>query len=124
MKELVESVRQHGLLQPLVCYRDGENGEDLWLVAGTRRLFAAKEAGLKTVPVTVRAGLTQDEILDIQLEENLQREALDPIDRDVVMLREFDALSYGEIAEALAIPLNTVRSRLFRARMALKENLQ
>jgi RNA polymerase sigma-70 factor (ECF subfamily) len=51
-------------------------------------------------------------------------EALDPIDRDVVMLREFDALSYGEIAEALAIPLNTVRSRLFRARMALKENLQ
>lgn len=51
-------------------------------------------------------------------------DALDPIDRDVVLLREFDALSYAEIAAALDIPLNTVRSRLFRARMALKENLQ
>ena len=50
--------------------------------------------------------------------------ALDPIDRDVVLLREFESLSYADIAELLAIPVNTVRSRLFRARMALKEKLQ
>jgi RNA polymerase sigma-70 factor (ECF subfamily) len=49
---------------------------------------------------------------------------LDLIDRDVLMLREFESLSYHEIAAALGIPLNTVRSRLFRARMALKEKLQ
>jgi len=49
---------------------------------------------------------------------------LDPIDRDVVMLREFESLSYTEIAGVLAIPVNTVRSRLFRARVALKEKLQ
>lgn len=48
---------------------------------------------------------------------------LDAIDRDVVLLREFEALSYAEIADVLGIPLNTVRSRLFRARAALKEKL-
>ncbi len=50
-------------------------------------------------------------------------EALDAIDREVVLLREFAALSYADIAALLAIPLNTVRSRLFRARVALKEHL-
>ena len=51
-------------------------------------------------------------------------ESLDAIDRDVVMLREFESLSYAEIAGVLDIPVNTVRSRLFRARVALKEKLQ
>lgn len=48
---------------------------------------------------------------------------LDDIDRAVVMLREFEQLSYGEIAEVLRIPVNTVRSRLFRAREALRRLL-
>lgn len=50
-------------------------------------------------------------------------EKLDPLDREVVMLREFEQLSYGEIADVLQLPLNTVRSRLFRARAALRELL-
>jgi RNA polymerase sigma-70 factor (ECF subfamily) len=45
---------------------------------------------------------------------------LDALDREVLLLREFEQLSYAQIAELLAIPLNTVRSRLFRARMALQ----
>ena len=49
--------------------------------------------------------------------------SLDAEHREVVMLREFEGLSYEEIAAALRIPVNTVRSRLFRARMALKELL-
>ena len=44
-------------------------------------------------------------------------------DREIVMLREYEQLSYGEIAELFGIPVNTVRSRLFRARMALRERL-
>jgi RNA polymerase sigma-70 factor (ECF subfamily) len=44
---------------------------------------------------------------------------LDRIDREVLLLREFEKLSYAEIAEVLALPLNTVRTRLFRARSAL-----
>jgi RNA polymerase sigma-70 factor, ECF subfamily len=55
------------------------------------------------------------------------RQALDrlePGDREVLMLREYEQLSYAEIAQLLRLPVNTVRSRLFRARMALRENLQ
>lgn len=48
---------------------------------------------------------------------------LDPLDREIVMLREFEQLSYAEIADLLQLPLNTVRSRLFRARTALRESL-
>jgi RNA polymerase sigma factor (sigma-70 family) len=48
---------------------------------------------------------------------------LERIDREMVLLREFEELSYAEIAEVLGIPVNTVRSRLFRARMALRELL-
>jgi RNA polymerase sigma-70 factor (ECF subfamily) len=50
-------------------------------------------------------------------------EKLDSDDREILMLREYEQLSYDEIAELLAIPLNTVRSRLFRSRMALKGHL-
>jgi RNA polymerase sigma-70 factor, ECF subfamily len=48
---------------------------------------------------------------------------LDEGDREILMLREYEQLSYAEIAELTKVPLNTVRSRLFRARMALKEQL-
>ncbi len=51
-------------------------------------------------------------------------ERLDPIDRDVLMLREYEQLSYREIAQLLRVPVNTVRSRLFRARMAMRDELQ
>ena len=51
-------------------------------------------------------------------------EKLDPLAREIVMLREFEQLSYGEIADLLQLPLNTVRSRLFRARTALRELLE
>jgi len=51
-------------------------------------------------------------------------EKLDPIDREIVMLREFEQLSYAEIADLLELPINTVRSRLFRARTALRDLLE
>jgi RNA polymerase sigma-70 factor, ECF subfamily len=51
-------------------------------------------------------------------------EKLDPLDREIVMLREFEQLSYAEIADLLQLPLNTVRSRLFRARTALRSLLE
>lgn len=51
-------------------------------------------------------------------------EKLDPIDREILLLREFEQLSYAEIADLLELPLNTVRSRLFRARMALRNLLE
>jgi len=51
-------------------------------------------------------------------------EKLEPIDREIVMLREFEQLSYAEIADLLELPVNTVRSRLFHARTALRELLE
>ena len=50
--------------------------------------------------------------------------ALDADDREILMLREYDDLSYDEIARVLGVVVGTVRSRLFRARLALKERLQ
>jgi RNA polymerase sigma-70 factor (ECF subfamily) len=58
----------------------------------------------------------------ILLRETVVR--LDPIDREIVLLREYEQLNYTEIAQLLKIPLNTVRSRLFRARAALRELLE
>jgi RNA polymerase sigma-70 factor, ECF subfamily len=51
-------------------------------------------------------------------------EKLDPIDREILLLREFEQLSYAEIADLLKLPLNTIRSRLFRARAALRNLLE
>jgi RNA polymerase sigma-70 factor (ECF subfamily) len=51
-------------------------------------------------------------------------EKLDAMDREILMLREYERLSYAEIAQLLRIPVNTVRSRLFRARTALRDSLQ
>lgn len=48
---------------------------------------------------------------------------LERVEREILMLREFEQLTYGEIAELLRLPVNTVRSRLFRARMALRDLL-
>jgi len=49
---------------------------------------------------------------------------LEPIEREILMLREYEQLSYAEIADVMCVPVNTVRSRLFRARMALRDLLQ
>ena len=62
------------------------------------------------------AGNTADEVLWVR--EALRK--LEPSDRDILMLREYEQLSYAEIAELLRIPINTVRSRLFRSRIALR----
>jgi len=51
-------------------------------------------------------------------------ERLDAADREILMLREYEQLSYSDIAELLRIPVNTVRSRLFRSRLALKSYLE
>jgi RNA polymerase sigma-70 factor (ECF subfamily) len=65
-----------------------------------------------------------DAALDNSLWVRRALEKLDPSEREILMLREYEQLSYSEVAELLRIPVNTVRSRLFRARMALKNHLE
>lgn len=87
LKELSDSIRQYGVLQPLVVSRIQEEGEDgsvkvrYELIAGERRLRASKLAGLAQVPVVVRTGDDSRAKLELAIIENLQREDLNPVER-------------------------------------------
>jgi ParB family chromosome partitioning protein len=88
LRDLSESIRQYGVLQPLVVTRhevyhtDGGLSVEYELIAGERRLRAAKLAGLSQVPVIIRSGEEDDQMkLELAIIENLQREDLNPIDR-------------------------------------------
>ena len=76
LAELMESIREHGIIQPLIVRR--VNGK-LELIAGERRFRASRELGLKEVPVIVREASDKD-VLEMALIENLQREGLNAIE--------------------------------------------
>ncbi len=105
--ELAESIREQGVLQPLIvrvvpASHAGSGSKTYEIVAGERRWRAARLAGLATVPVIVRE-LTDQSALAVALIENLQREDLNPIDQARSMsqlIEEFD-LTHDEIAKAL-----------------------
>jgi ParB family chromosome partitioning protein len=106
LKALAESIRQYGVLQPLVVTRservkdDGGLQSTYELIAGERRLRASKLAGIKEVPVVIRAGEQSDKMkLELAIIENLQREDLNAIDRAKALqqLAESFGLSHGEI---------------------------
>jgi ParB family chromosome partitioning protein len=105
LAELAESIREQGVLQPLIVrvVRGGPGSPRLYeIVAGERRWRAAQLAGIDKVPVIVR-DLDDQSALAVALIENLQREDLNPIDQARSMLRlveEFD-LTHDEIAKAL-----------------------
>lgn len=98
--ELSESIRQHGILQPLLVQEKNGYYE---IVAGERRWRAAKLAGLKEVPVIIKT-FTEQEIVEISLIENIQRENLNPIEEAIAykrLLTEFE-LKQDEIAERVS----------------------
>lgn len=77
LEHLKESIRAHGVLQPIIVRK---NGERYQVIAGERRFRAAEEIGLADVPVVVR-DVPDDQMLELALVENLQREDLDPIEK-------------------------------------------
>lgn len=88
LKDLAESIREYGLLSPVVVTRkeiakeDGGVATEYELIAGERRLRASKMAGLREIPAIIRAGPEDErEKLELAIIENLQREDLNPIDR-------------------------------------------
>ena len=98
--ELAESIKQFGLLQPILV-QDRKTYYEI--VAGERRWRAAKMAGLKEVPVIIR-DLTEQEIVEISLIENIQRENLNPIEEAMAykrLLTEFN-LKHDEVAERVS----------------------
>lgn len=103
LAELVESVRQHGIVQPLLLRPEGEGYR---LVAGERRWRAAQAAGLETVPAVVRE-FSDVEMMEIALVENLQREDLNPIE---------EAQGYRMLCEELGLTQEQVSQRVGKSR--------
>ena len=105
IKELADSIREHGILEPLVVTReekDTEYGADVeyQLISGERRLLASKMLGLPTVPVIIRKPMEERKKLELALIENIQREDLTPISKAKAFARLIK--EFGLTQQALA----------------------
>ncbi|MCB9982912.1 MAG: ParB/RepB/Spo0J family partition protein [Rhodospirillales bacterium] len=109
LDELSESVKQHGVLQPLLVREHAEGGGKYQIIAGERRWRAAQRAQLHEVPVIVLS-ITDAEAFEIALIENLQREDLDPIDEATGYQKLID--EHGYTQEKLAESLGKSRSHI------------
>src|SRR5438874_12527000 len=106
LQELVDSIRQHGIIQPLIVRQiDGRHE----LIAGERRWRAAQEAGLTQVPVIVRAA-TDLEVLELSLIENLQRTDLNPIE---------EAQGYARLSSEFGMRQEDIALKVGRSRAAV-----
>ncbi len=108
LRELAESIRMYGVLQPLTVTRkeifeeDGSFRTEYELIAGERRLRASRLAGLEQVPVLIRSGeQTEQEKLELAIIENLQREDLNAVDRALAFkqLADMFNLSHADVAK-------------------------
>ena len=109
--ELSESIKQFGILQPLLCQERDDYYE---IVAGERRWRAAKLAGLKEVPVIIKK-LTNQQIMEISLIENIQREDLNPIE---------EALAYKRLLEEFHLKQDEVAEKVSKSRAAITNSLR
>lgn len=102
LRELADSILTFGIIQPLLVTQEtgADGGEVYQLIAGERRLRAARLAGLETVPVTIRQ-TTSQELLEIAIVENVQRADLNPLEEAVAYerLREEFGLTQAQVAE-------------------------
>lgn len=111
LQELAESLKQFGMLQPILVQNRGDYYE---IIAGERRWRAAKIAGLKEVPVIVRE-LTDQEIVEISLIENIQREDLNPIE---------EAQAYKRLLIEFHLKQDEVAERVSKSRTAVTNSMR
>jgi len=111
LAELVESIRQHGIIQPLVV-RDVRGKHEL--IAGERRWRAAQEAGLSQVPIITRTA-TDLEVLELSLIENLQRADLNPIE---------EAQAYARLANEFGMRQEDIAQKVGRSRAAVANSMR
>jgi ParB family transcriptional regulator, chromosome partitioning protein len=104
--ELASSIKENGIIQPLIVRKSGEHFE---LIAGERRWRAAQKAGLSKVPVIVRQAADL-EVLELALVENLQRSDLNPIE---------EAEGYGNLAEKFQLTQEQVAQKVGKSRTAV-----
>src|SRR2546421_10317663 len=106
LQELVDSIRQHGIIQPLIVRQVGGRCE---LIAGERRWGAAQELGLSEVPVIIRSA-NDLEVLELSLIENLQRSDLNPIE---------EAQGYARLADEFGLRQEDIAQKVGRSRAAV-----
>lgn len=112
--ELADSIRQHGILQPLLVTRAAEDEVAYRLIAGERRWRAARLAGLTRVPVTVKEA-TSAESLELALVENVQRADLSPLE---------EAGAYRQLADEFGLTQDQIARRVGRSRVAVNNTLR
>ncbi len=124
LNELSQSIRDNGILQPLLVRRRGNEFE---LIAGERRFRAAQKAGLTEVPVTVR-DIPDEQLLEIALVENIQRENLNPIEEARAYRRLTDefGLTQEQVAERVGKDRSTVANsmRLLQLPAEVQDDLE
>ena len=111
LQELSESIKQYGILQPLLVSDKKDYYE---IVAGERRWRAAKMAGLKEVPVVVKEFSTQ-EIVEISLIENIQREDLNPVE---------EAMAYKRLIDEFHLKQDEIAERVSKSRTAVTNSMR
>ncbi len=111
IEELAESVREHGIIQPIIVVK---NDDRYKIVAGERRWRAAKKAGLKEIPAVIR-NYSELEITQIALIENLQRENLNPIE---------EALGYQTLMNKFNMTQEDVSGKIGKSRSAIANSIR
>ena len=111
LMELADSIRQFGILQPLLVQKKKDYYE---IVAGERRWRAAKMAGLKEIPVVIKEFSAQ-EIVEISLIENIQREDLNPVE---------EAMAYRRLIDEFKLKQDEIAERVSRSRTAVTNSLR
>jgi len=118
LRELADSIREHGVLQPLIVTQAGATGAvpgaRYQLIAGERRWRAAMQAGLELVPVLVKEA-TPQETLEIALVENIQRADLNPLE---------EANAYRQLMNDFALTQEQVAERVGKSRVAVANSLR
>ena len=111
LQELADSIKQFGLIQPILVQDRKDHYE---IIAGERRWRAAKMAGLKEVPVIIRS-YSEQEIMEISLIENIQREDLNPIE---------EAQAYKRLLEEFNLKQDEVAERVSKSRAAVTNSMR
>jgi ParB family chromosome partitioning protein len=112
IEELARSVREHGIVQPLVVTRAGDKYK---LIAGERRFRAAQKAGLTTVPALIKEMMQEGDALQIALIENIQREDLNPIE---------EALAYHQLHDEFQLTQEEISKRVGKERSTVANFLR
>lgn len=126
IEALAASIKEHGLIQPLIVQRDLDvNGDGYAIVAGHRRHAALKLLRWSTAPCILRKTMLADDVLCMMLVENGQRANLDPIEEARAMQRLMqDGLTLGDVARKIGRPISFVSGRLILLELPVGEQQQ